>query len=357
MVARELAVLASLVGMMLLPWREKKCSWRMLLQAWGNVLRRLSIMWRPSSLTANLIKSRKEDLESRLNAEEEWTGRMELFENMDAISNIQAQLDTLKASLEETRGRAPIVGSTSGMRDVPRADLPKPKPKEFKGVKNAKEVENFLWQVERDFEGLNIEDDQVKVRTATLFLIENATLWWRRKCADMEKGLYTIKTWEDFKKELKRQFLPENVVYEARKKLRELKHRTTICEYVREFTTLMLQITNLTDEELLFYFIEGLQTWAKQELQRRSVKDVDEAIATPHRISKGESHPKPSSKSYSAKGGGDKGKGVHKGNEGKFSSRKEYEEKKKALSPLGGGQLITGGKSGLFNATAIHKKV
>lgn len=74
---------------------------------------------------------------------------------------------------------------------------------------------------------------------------------------------------------------------------------------------------------------------------------------------KGESHPKPkpSSKSYSAKGGGDKGKGVHKGNDGKLSSRKEYEEKKKALSPLGGGQLITGGKSGLFNATAIHTKV
>ena len=95
----------------------------------------------------------------------------------------------------------------------------------------------------------------------------------------MEKGLYTIATWDDFKKELKKQFFPENVVYEARKKLQELKHKTTISDYVREFTTLTLQIPNLAIEDALFFFIDGLQSWAKQELQRRGVKDVDEAIA------------------------------------------------------------------------------
>ncbi|KAK2966347.1 LOW QUALITY PROTEIN: hypothetical protein RJ640_028506 [Escallonia rubra] len=46
-----------------------------------------------------------------------------------------------------------------------------------------------------------------------------------------------------------------------------------------EFTTLMLHIPNMTEEDLLFNFIDGLQNWAKQELQRRGVKDIDEAIA------------------------------------------------------------------------------
>lgn len=219
------------------------------------------------------------------------------------------------------------------------ADLPKPK--EFKGVRDAKEVENFLWQVERYFEGLNIEDDQAKERTATLILTDNATLWWRRKHADMERGLCTIKTWEDFKKELKRQFFAENVVYEARKKLRKLKYKTTISDYVRKFTTLMLQIPSLTIEELLFYFIDGLQNWAKQELQRRGVKDVDETIAVAESLTeyqRGESHPKPrpSPKSSSIKGGGERSKGVVKGNDSKFSSPKEYEDKKKAFVPTGG---------------------
>lgn len=35
----------------------------------------------------------------------------------------------------------------------------------------------------------------------------------------------------------------------------------------------------MSGEDLLFYFMDGLQNWAKQELQRRQVKDVDEAIA------------------------------------------------------------------------------
>ncbi|ERN17423.1 hypothetical protein AMTR_s00037p00226920 [Amborella trichopoda] len=104
----------------------------------------------------------KEDLESTLNAEEERVGRIESLEKkvMVAIYTIQAELDTLNASLEETKGRTLFVGSTSGIKDVPRADLPKLK--EFKGVRDAKEVENFLWQVERYLEGLNLEDKQVK---------------------------------------------------------------------------------------------------------------------------------------------------------------------------------------------------
>uniref|UniRef100_A0A3Q7I362 CCHC-type domain-containing protein n=1 Tax=Solanum lycopersicum TaxID=4081 RepID=A0A3Q7I362_SOLLC len=45
--------------------------------------------------------------------------------------------------------------------------------------------------------------------------------------------------------------------------------------YVKELT---LQILSLTSDDLLFYFLDGLQNWAKQELQRRQVHDVDEVI-------------------------------------------------------------------------------
>jgi len=41
---------------------------------------------------------------------------------------------------------------------------------------------------------------------------------------------------------------------------------------------LTLQIPSLTSVDLLFYFLDGVQNWAKQELQRRQVHDVDEAI-------------------------------------------------------------------------------
>ena len=83
----------------------------------------------------------------------------------------------------------------------------------------------------------------------------------------MEKDIGTIKTWEDFNREIKRQFYPENVAYLARKNMRRLKHIGSICNYVKEFSSLMLQIPSMTEHELLFNFRDNLQGWAEQELR------------------------------------------------------------------------------------------
>nr|GEY92965.1 putative retrotransposon Gag domain, aspartic peptidase domain protein [Tanacetum cinerariifolium] len=53
----------------------------------------------------------------------------------------------------------------------------------------------------------------------------------------------------------------------------------TIREYVKEFTTLVLEIPELFDQDSLFYFLNGLQGWAKTELKRRRVQDLFTAIA------------------------------------------------------------------------------
>ena len=52
--------------------------------------------------------------------------------------------------------------------------------------------------------------------------------------------------------------LSNNVIYEAKRKFRELKQKGSIRAYVREFTSLTLQIPNLTDEDMLFHFLDGL---------------------------------------------------------------------------------------------------
>ncbi|RVX18580.1 hypothetical protein CK203_006406 [Vitis vinifera] len=103
-----------------------------------------------------------------------------------------------------------------------------PKPHRFSGNRDAKELDNFLWHMERYFEAIALTDEAVKVRTTTLYLTDTTTLWWRRRFTDMEKGICTIETWEDFKREIKRQFYPEDVAYLARKNMRRLKHAGSI---------------------------------------------------------------------------------------------------------------------------------
>ncbi|RVW75630.1 hypothetical protein CK203_055280 [Vitis vinifera] len=64
---------------------------------------------------------------------------------------------------------------------------------------------------------------------------------------------------EDFKREIKRQFYPKDVAYLPRKNMRRLKHKGSIRDYVKEFSSLMLEIPNMTKEELLFNFMDNLQ--------------------------------------------------------------------------------------------------
>ena len=49
--------------------------------------------------------------------------------------------------------------------------------------------------MERYFEAIGLKDEATKVRTATLYLIDNETLWWRRKFMEMERKTCTIDTW------------------------------------------------------------------------------------------------------------------------------------------------------------------
>ncbi|KAK3036807.1 hypothetical protein RJ639_030499 [Escallonia herrerae] len=155
---------------------------------------------------------------------------------MELFANLQEQLDVVKVGVEETRQETTMckraIAGGAVVTHSPRVDAPKLK--EFGGKRDAKELDNFIWHMERYFEGASITDEKAKVRTATLYLTDTATLWWHRKHNDIEKGLFTIDTWDVFKKEIKRQFYLENVTYEARKKLRELKHKSSIHDYGRQ---------------------------------------------------------------------------------------------------------------------------
>ena len=84
---------------------------------------------------------------------------------------------------------------------------------------------------------------------------------------DVESGRPQISTWEILKRELKEQFLPTNVALLARKSLRRLKPTGTVQDYVKEFSSLTLNIKNMSEEDKLFNFVSGLQAWAQIELR------------------------------------------------------------------------------------------
>ncbi|RVW22480.1 hypothetical protein CK203_107230 [Vitis vinifera] len=160
--------------------------------------------------------------------------------------------------------------------EAPRVEMPKPHT--FNGKRDAKELDNFLWHMEHYFEAIALTDEATKT------------------------------------------IIPEDVAYLARKNMKHLKHMCLIHEYVKEFSTLILEIPNMSEEKLLFNFMDNLQSLAKQELRRRGVQDLAMTMAVVESLveykREDSSKPKPQSKSNHAKGGEDKGSRGYPSKEG-----------------------------------------
>ncbi|WKA05087.1 hypothetical protein VitviT2T_023072 [Vitis vinifera] len=153
------------------------------------------------------------------------------------------------------------------------------KPKGFNGNRNAKELENFLWDIEQFFKAAHVPDGE-KVSITSMYLTGDAKLWWRTKVEDdAESERPQITTRETLKKELKDQFLPTNTAWVAREALKRLRHTGSVREYVKEFNSLMLDIKNMSEKDKLFNFMSGLQGWAQTELRRQGVRDLPTVMA------------------------------------------------------------------------------
>ena len=181
---------------------------------------------------------------------------------LSVLASLESRMEVLTKNEEELRQEVPIYKTTLSARvmathEAPRVEVPKPHT--FNEKRDAKEIENYLWPIERYFEAITLTDKAVKIHTATLYLTNNATLWWCRRFMDIENGTCNIDTW----KEIKKQFYSEDVESMAQKKIKHLKHTRLICYYVKEFSSLMLEALGMNEKNLLFNFMDNLQGWVE----------------------------------------------------------------------------------------------
>ncbi|GFZ21310.1 hypothetical protein Acr_29g0004720 [Actinidia rufa] len=118
-------------------------------------------------------------------------------------------------------------------------------PKSFGGARSAKELENFLRDMEQYFKVARISNDE-KVLITSMYLSRDAKLWQRTRTSDETRPV--IETWSILKKELNNHFLPCNSSWVARESLRGLRHIDS--------------------------------NWAQLELHCVGVKDLSSTIAT-----------------------------------------------------------------------------
>ena len=121
--------------------------------------------------------------------------------------------------------------------------------------------------MEQYFGALRVYDNVSKVYTASMYLIDNAMSWQRCMCEEGRCDEGTITTQNKFVVQFKQQFFLKYVKDEAQAKLHCRAYKHEICNYVKEFTELMLEIPNMGEVNAFFTFIDNLKLWTKLELQ------------------------------------------------------------------------------------------
>ncbi|KAG8472591.1 hypothetical protein CXB51_034383 [Gossypium anomalum] len=163
---------------------------------------------------------------------------------------------TLKRQITELKGELTIYKVALGNRmlalGLKQHKMNIPKPKELKGTRSARDVDNFLYGTEQYFHAMDIEDEATKVNIVAIYFIDVTLLWWCRRSTDEKRGKIAFGTWEEFQKELKKMFYLQYAEKNAWVKL---------CQFTQQGT-----IRN------------GLKPWAKQELCQQGITELTVAM-------------------------------------------------------------------------------
>ncbi|KAF3771604.1 hypothetical protein EJ110_NYTH60042 [Nymphaea thermarum] len=197
----------------------------------------------------------------------------------DTVTALQTEVKELQIK-NRTLQRQISVG---GGDDRPaRVDVQRPS--KYKGTRDSREIDNFLFQVEYYLDLQGIVGDDLQIKTTAMLLEGDAVAWWRRKRLDIQKGICTIDTFGDFQRELKTYFMPPNAMRHAYRMVGELKHTRSLRDYVWAYQRLMLDVPDMQEQDKLNWFILGLQSWAQSEVERSNPGTLEDAYVVAERL-------------------------------------------------------------------------
>ncbi|KAF3777674.1 hypothetical protein EJ110_NYTH45308 [Nymphaea thermarum] len=131
---------------------------------------------------------------------------------------------------------------------------------------------------------MNVVEGDLKIKTAAMLLEEDAVAWWRRKIFDVENGHCTIRTFDDFRRELKGYFMPVDAERQTYRMVANLRQTCSLREYVRAYQKLMLDVPKMPEKDKLNWFIIGLQPWAQADVERSDSKTLEQAYVAAERL-------------------------------------------------------------------------
>ncbi|KAF3774499.1 hypothetical protein EJ110_NYTH52613 [Nymphaea thermarum] len=151
-------------------------------------------------------------------------------------------------------------------------------------VRDARVIDNFLFQVDYYLDLQNVVEEDLKIKTAAMLLDGDAVAWWRRKMLDIENGECTITTFDEFRKQLKGYFMPVDAERHAYRLVANLKQIGALRDYIRAYQKVMLVVPMMPEKDKLHWFIIGLRSWAQADVERSNPETLEQAYVAAERL-------------------------------------------------------------------------
>ncbi|KAF3792450.1 hypothetical protein EJ110_NYTH11550 [Nymphaea thermarum] len=197
----------------------------------------------------------------------------------DMVKTLQDEVVELRASNQRLLRTN---SASSGHERISRVDVQRPT--KYDGSRDARAIDNFLFQVDYYLDLQNVVEEDLKIKTATMLLEGDAAAWWRRKIFDLENGFCTIQTFDDFRKKLKGYFMSVDAERQTYRLVANLKHTGSLRDYVRTYQKLMLDVPRMPEKDKLNWFIIGLHPWAQADVERSDPKTLEQAYVAAERL-------------------------------------------------------------------------
>nr|VVW57182.1 unnamed protein product [Nymphaea colorata] len=172
--------------------------------------------------------------------------------------------------------------ASSSQERTSRVDVQRPA--KYSGSRDARAIDNFLFQVDYYLDLQNIVEENLKIKTTAMLLEGDAVAWWRRKMLDIENGDCTIRTFDDFCKQLKGYFMPMDAERHAYRLVANLKQTDALRDYIMAYQKVMLDVPMMLEKDKLHWFIIELQSWAQADVERSNRKTLEQAYVAAERL-------------------------------------------------------------------------
>jgi len=130
------------------------------------------------------------------------------------------------------------------------------------------DVEAWIFIADEQFALWDVTLDSTKITMAGTSFHGEARTWYYyyTRVSSQQPDL----TWDDFKKSMKKNFMPQDPIRLARDKLSTLTHTFDLTSYTSEYRKLIMIIPNMHEDDKIDKYLRGLKPWMRREVDLRA---------------------------------------------------------------------------------------